>query len=120
MELKTTKLALTVYKDDTLKDVERVVEADRLKIPYRVSLYIGQSLDTLDLNNVDAVFKFITGNLDKLDKVIKATFGLSDAELDCVDTSELVTVGVELYKWGIDKIKSMRGADSKNAVTAAE
>lgn len=115
------RLSLTVYTDDTLTKPERVVEADRLKIPYRVALYIGQSLDKVDLKDTDAIFNFVTGSLDKLDKIVKATFGLSETELDCVDVSELGAVGVELYKWGMEKLQSMKGGtDSKNGVTAAE
>lgn len=115
------KLALTVYTDETLTEKKRVIEADRLKIPYRVAIYIGQSLDKVDLKDTDAIFKFVTGSLDKLDKIVKATFGVSEAELDCVDVAELGAVGVELYKWGIEKLQSINGGtDSKNAVTAAE
>ena len=99
-------LVLNIYTDDTLTEIKRVVEADRLKIPYRVAMYIGQSLDTLDLKNEDDIFKFLTGSMDKLDKVIKATFGVTDTELDCVDVAELGAVGVELYKWGIETTES--------------
>ena len=56
----------------------------------------------------------------KLDKIIKATFGLSDAELDCVDVAELSEVAVELFKWGTEKLNSLNGGKEKNAVTAAE
>ena len=103
-------LVLNIYTDDTLTEIKRVAEADRLKIPYRVAMYIGQSLDTLDLKNEDDIFKFVTGSLDKLDKVIKAT---------CVDVAELGAVGVELYKWGIEKLQSLKGNNSKNVVTTA-
>ena len=82
-------------------------------------MYIGQSLDTLDLKNEDDIFKFVTGSMDKLDKVIKATFGVTDTELDCVDVAELGAVGVELYKWGIEKLQSLKGNNSKNVVTTA-
>ena len=112
-------LVLNIYTDDTLTEIKRVVEADRLKIPYRVAMYIGQSLDTLDLKNEDDIFKFLTGSMDKLDKVIKATFGVTDTELDCVDVAELGAVGVELYKWGIEKLQSLKGNNSKNVVTTA-
>ena len=112
-------LVLNIYTDDTLTEVKRVAEADRLKIPYRVAMYIGQSLDTLDLKNEDDIFKFVTGSLDKLDKVIKATFGVTDTELDCVDVAELGAVGVELYKWGINKLQSLKGDKSKNVETTA-
>lgn len=114
------RLALTVYTDDTLTETKRVAEADRLRVPYRVAIYIGESLDKLNFNSTDDIFNFVTSNLDKLDKIIKATFGLSEAELDCVDVAELGAVGVELYKWGIEKLNGLKSGDEKNAVTAAE
>jgi hypothetical protein len=112
-------LVLNIYTDDTLTTLKRQAEADRLKIPYRVAMYIGQSLDTLNLKSEDDIFKFITGNLDKVDKIIKATFGVTDTELECVDVAELGTVAVELYKWGVDKLQSLKGNNSKNALTTA-
>lgn len=112
-------LVLNIYTDDTLAEIKRVAEADRLKIPYRVAMYISQSLEDLDLNNNDDILKFVTGSLDKLDKVIKATFGVTDTELECVDVAELGAVGVELYKWAIDKIQSLKGNKSKNVETTA-
>ena len=112
-------LVLNIYTDDTLTEIKRVAEADRLKIPYRVAMYIGQSLDTLDLKNEDDIFQLVTGSSDKLDKVIKATFGVTDTELDCVDVAELGAVGVGLYKWGIEKLQSLKGNNSKNVVTTA-
>ena len=113
------KLVLNIYTDDTLTDVKRVAEADRLKIPYRVAMYIGQTLDTLDLKSEDDIFKFVTGSLDKLDKIIKATFGVTDSELECVDVAELGAVGVEIYNWGIEKLNSLKGNNSKNVETTA-
>ena len=113
------KLVLNIYTDDELRELKRVAEADRLKIPYRVITYITQSLDTLDLNNEDDIFKFVIQNVDKLDKVIKATFGVSELEMECIDTMELGAVGVELYKWGVDKIKSLKRNGSKNVETTA-
>ena len=111
------KLVLNIYTDDTLTEIKRQVEADRLKIPYRVAMYIAQSLDKVDLKSNDDILNFVTGNLDKLDKIIKATFGVTDTELECVDVAELGTVVGEVYKWGIDKIKSIKGNDSKNVET---
>lgn len=112
-------LVLNIYTDDTLTDIKRVAEADRLKIPYRVAMYIGQSLETVNLNNEDDILKFVTGSLDKLDKIIKATFGVTDTELECVDVAELGAVGVEIYKWGIEKLHSLKGDSSKNVVMTA-
>lgn len=108
-------LVLNIYTDETLTEVKRVAEADRLKIPYRVAMYIAQSLDKLDVKNDNDLLNFVGENIDKLDKIIKATFGVTDTELDCVDVSELGAVAMELYKWGIDKINSLKGGQEKNA-----
>lgn len=109
-------LKLNIYTDDTLTEIKKVVEADRLKIPYRVAMTVAQSLDELELNEVrdTEVIKFLTGNIDKIDKIIKATFGVSDSELECVDVTELTAVASELFKWGVEKINSLKGDNSKN------
>lgn len=112
-------LVLNIYTDDTLTEIKRTVEADKLKVPYRVAMYIGQSLDNIKLNNEDDLFKFVIGSLDKLDKIIKATFGLTESELECIDVAELGAVGVELYKYGIEKINSLKGSNQKNVETTA-
>ena len=113
------KLVLNIYTDDTLTELKRVAEADALKIPYRVAIYIAQSLDKLDLKNTDDIFNFVIGSVDKLDKIVKATFGVSETELECVNVMELGAVGVELYKWGIEKINSLNGNSSKNVEATA-
>ena len=106
-------LVLNVYTDESLTEIKRVVEADRLKIPYRVAIYIGQSLDKLDLKSDSDLLNLIGGNIDKLDKIIKATFGVTETELDCIDAGELAPVGVEIYKWAMEKFKSL-GGNEKN------
>lgn len=112
-------LVLNVYTDDCLTEIKRIVEADRLKIPYRVALYVAQSLDGMDLKNNDDVFNYIIKNLDKVDKVVKATFGLSETEMECIDLMEMGAVAVELYKWAIEKINSLRGENEKNLTATA-
>lgn len=107
-------LVLKIYTDDTLTEVKRVAEADRLKIPYRVAIYIGQSLDKLDVKNENDLLNLVGGNIEYLDKIIKATFGVSELELDCIDAGELGAVGMEIYKWGIEKLNSLKGEQEKN------
>lgn len=102
-------MKLTIYKDETLTEVSRVAEADKLKIPYRVSVYIIKALDEVDLNNEDDVLHFITGSVDMIDKIIKATFAVTDDELECVETTELINLIKELVKWTVEKIKSLKG-----------
>jgi hypothetical protein len=108
------RLKLNIYTDETLTEIKRVAEADRLKVPYRVAIYIGQSLENINIKNEDDIIKFITSNLDKLDKIIKATFGISETELDCIDIADLATVGTDLYKWAIEKFNSIKSDNSKN------
>lgn len=108
------ELVLNIYTDDTLTTIERVAEADRLKVPYRVAMYVGQSLDTINLKSEDDIFDFIVNSLDKVDKIIKATFGVSDSELERVDAMELGKVATEIYKWAISKLNGLKGNNEKN------
>lgn len=107
-------LKLNVYTDESLTEIKRVAEAERVKIPYRVAIYIAQSLDKVDLKNENDILNFVGGNIEKLDKIIKATFGVSETELDCVDAGELAPVAVEVYQWVIDKFNFL-GGQEKNA-----
>lgn len=109
------KLKLNIYTDESLTEVKRVAEADRVKIPYRVAIYIGQSLDKLDLKNDNDLLNMVGGNMENLDKIMKATFRVSETELDCVDAGELVEVAKEIYAWGIEKFNSLKGGQEKNA-----
>lgn len=110
-------LVLNIYTDDTLSEIKRVAEAERLKIPYRVSIYLISSLENISIDNENDLIKFVSGSMDKLDKIIKATFGVSEAELECVDGAELINVGVELYKWAMNKLQNIKqGNNSKNVM----
>jgi len=113
-------LKLTVYTDDTLTDVKRVVETDELKIPYRVTGYLLQSMENLSLDDYEGMFNFVAGNMEVLDKIIKATFGVSELELECINTTELVSVGMEIAKWVMDKVSTLKkGNNQKNVEVTA-
>ena len=109
------ELKLNIYKDENLKEVERVETADKLRIPYRVITYLAQSLDGIDIKNNDDLFNFAIKNVDKIDRIMKATFTVSDDELERVDVMELGSVATELYKWFTEKINSLNGKNAKNA-----
>lgn len=51
-------LVLNIYTDDTLTEVKRVAEADRLKIPYRVAVTVAQSIESLDIRNENDLINF--------------------------------------------------------------
>lgn len=113
-------LKLTVYMNDELREVKRIVEADELKIPYRVTGYLLQSMENLSLDDKEGMFNFIAGNTEILDKIIKATFGVSELELECINTTELVGVGMEVAKWVIEKVNALKkGNASKNVEATA-
>ena len=113
------KLVLDIYEDDTLTNVKRTVEADRVKIPYRVAIYLISSLESVNIKNDTDLINVLGGSVEKLDKIIKATFGVSENELECIDAGQLGGVAMELYKWAMDKIKEIRGNGSKNEEAAA-
>lgn len=102
-------LHLNIYTDETLTEIKRVAEADSLKIPYRVSIFILKALDGVEINNNEDLVKFISQNIEKLDTIIKATFGVSNAELECVDTIEVIDALKDLFVWATDKIKRVAG-----------
>lgn len=108
------ELRLNIYTDDTLTDVNRVVVADKLQIPYRVSMYVVSTFDKLDINNENDIISFLSKNVTLMDKILKATFKLTDAELECIDTIELFDVLIEIYKWCVTLISSIGGNKSKN------
>lgn len=111
-------LKLNVYTDESLTELKRTCEADKLKIPYRVAMYLIQSLDGLNINNNDDLIKFVSANIDKMDKILKATFGVSESELDCIDSGELLSTVKELYVWAAQKLNDLKIEDnSKNVMT---
>lgn len=113
------KLSLTIYTNDEFNEVKRVVETDELKIPYRVIKYVAGALQGNDVTNEDSLYNFVINSMDKLDKIIKATFGVSELELEFIDTMELADVGMEIFKWAKEKFTGLKGASSKNAETVA-
>lgn len=109
------ELKLNIYKDESMKEVKEVVTADKLKIPYRVAMYLISSLDTINLDNDDDLIKFISSNTGSLDKILKATFGISESDLDGIDGGELISVIKELYTWAIGKMTNLKKEnDEKN------
>lgn len=114
-------LKLNIYTDESLTDIKRVVEAEKLKIPYRVAMYIIQSLDGLNLESNEDLIKFVSANIEKMDKIIKATFGVTESELDCIDSGELLNTIKELYQWAAGKMNELKSEEgSKNLVAPAK
>jgi len=114
------KLVLNIYKDEPLKQIERKAEADRYKIPYRVSIYLLELLESENIESDVDLIRLMVSSPDKLDKVIKATFELKDSELECIDSAELLGVVIELYKWIVEKTNALKESSSKSANSSGE
>ena len=111
-------LKLNIYTDETLT---HIAEADELKIPYRAAMQIIQSLDGLNIDNSEKIIQILTKNITQVDKIIKATFKISDSELDLINSGELINVCKQLYSWAIGKINNLKGENNpKNYPTPAK
>jgi len=116
----TMHLVLKIYTDKNLKDIKRVVEVDRLKIPYRVGIYLLELLENENINNDVDLIKLMVTAPDKLDRIVKCTFELTDSELECVKLLELGTELIKIYKWIIETVKVLKGINSKKSVNGSE
>lgn len=114
-------LVLNVYKDDSFTEIKRTCEADRLRVPYRVAMYVAQTLDKAeDITDEKQILKVITSSSEQVTKIIKATFGVSESELETVDVGEMYEVVTELYGYVVEKFSALRGGGGPNMGTAAE
>ena len=114
-------LKLNIYTDETLAHIDRVAQADELKIPYRAAMQIIQSLDGLNIDNSEKIIQILTKNITQVDKIIKATFKISDSELDLINSGELINVCKQLYSWAIGKVNNLKGENNpKNYPTPAK
>ena len=109
------ELRLNIYKDESFTEIKRTCSVDRLRVPYRVAMYVAQMLDKVeDLTDEKQVMKLIASSGDYLTKVVKATFGVSETELECVDIGEMYDVGMELYRYAVERFKSLTGSQDPN------
>lgn len=114
------RLVLNVYANEEFSQIKRVCEADRVRIPYRVGFYVAQMLDTVDdITDEKQILKIVTSSTDQITKVIKATFKVTETELDYVDIGEMYDMAMELYRYAIEKFQSLKGDNSPNVGAAA-
>lgn len=109
-------LKLNLYKDDSFTEIERTVEVDKIKIPYRTAVLIIGSLDQLKDGDEESILNFITHHTELMDKIVKATFGVGENDLDKIDIMELVTLIRELFTWAKGKMHEIA---PKNAEATA-
>lgn len=113
------ELKLTVYTDESLEEVKDVRHADTVKIPYRVATAVISSLDKVELNDEESIIQYVACNVDKMDRIVKATFRVTEEELACIDVAELIGSVKEIYRWAVDKVKSIKTTEAvKNTLAA--
>ncbi|MCM1218131.1 MAG: hypothetical protein NC548_26900 [Lachnospiraceae bacterium] len=114
------RLKLNVYTNDEFTEVKRTCEAERLRVPYRVAMYVAQSLDEVeDITDERQILKLLAGSGEQVTKIIKATFGVSETELEAVDAGEMIDVALELYRYAIEKFGSLIGGNGPNGEAGA-
>lgn len=114
------QLVLKIYTDEKLTSIKRVAEADRFKIPYRVGIYLLELLENENIKNDVDLIKLMATAPNKLDKIVKGAFGLTDSELECVDSFELGIELIKVYKWIMETVKALKGINSKKRVSSNE
>ena len=117
--MKQTELKLTIYTDDTYTKVREVRERDKMKIPYRVGQYVIKALAGLDLNDDKAVLAKVLESEEQITAVVRATFGLTDEDLDHVDLLELSELAGQIVEFVLSKINGL-GAGENVPPTAAQ
>lgn len=112
-------MKLTIYTDDTYTTEREVRERDKMKIPYRVGQYVIKALAGLDLTDDKAVLGKILESEEQITAVVRATFGLTDEDLDHVDLLELSELAGEIVNFVLSKINEL-GAGGDVPPTAAQ
>ena len=100
-------MKLTIYTDETFCEVREVRERDRMKIPYRVGQHVVNLISTMDLNDEQQIIRSVLDSEEQITAVVRATFGLTDADLDHVDMMELADLGREIIAFVVQKMADM-------------
>lgn len=119
-------MKLTIYTDESMSAVREVREVARMKIPYRTGQHVINMLENLDLENMsgEAVLGMVLKNEYHLTRVVRATFGLAEEDLECVDVVELGDLAREIVSYVVQKMAdlgiSLGGDSDPNAQELAE
>lgn len=111
-------MQLTIYTDDTYTDVREVRERDKMKIPYRVGQYVIKAVAGLDLSDDKAVLAKLLESEEQITAVVRATFGLTDEDLDHVDLLELSELAGQIVDFVLSKISDLGAGDTVPPATA--
>ena len=118
-------MRLNIYTDESFNEVREIRERDRMKIPYRVGQHVINTLSMLDLNNDQEVLHTLLESEKQITAVVRATFSLTDEELDYVDVMEMADLAKEIVAFVVTKMADLglglgtEGADPNAKMPAA-
>ena len=114
-------MKLTIYTDESMITEREVREVPRMKIPYRTAAAVVNMLENLDLESMsnEAILGMVLKNEKHLTAVVRATFGLAEEDLTCVDVVELADLARDIAAFVVQKMAdlgiSMNGEAAPNA-----
>lgn len=102
-------MKLTIFTDGSMREVREVREVPRMKIPYRTAQHVINMLENLNLDSMsnEAVLGMVLKNEHHLTRVVCATFGLAEEDLECVDVVELGDLAREIVAYVIQKMSDL-------------
>lgn len=115
-------MKLTIYTDPSFREVREVREVPRIRIPYRVGQHVVNLIANADLTDDQQILRAALGSEAQITAVVCATFGLTDEDLDHVDTMELADTAQEIIDYVVNKMAEMGvslGGNDPNAQTPA-
>lgn len=100
-------MKLKIYTDETFTEVREERVADRMRIPYRVGQYVVNAISTVNVNDDQAVLGKVLESEEQITAVVRATFGLTDEDLDGVDMMELADLAKEIIGFVVNKMAEL-------------
>lgn len=107
-------MKLKIYTDESLAQVREEREVPRMKIPYRTADAVLEMLGDLDFDNLDEykVLKLMLKNKNHLNTIVRATFGLSEDDLACVDVMDLGDLARDIISYVVEKMAALGFGES--------
>lgn len=107
-------MKLKIYTDESLTQVREEREVPRMKVPYRTADAVLDMLSDLDFENLDEykVINLVLKNKKHLTTVVRATFGLTEEDLACIDLLELGDLAREIIRFVVEKMAELGVGES--------
>ena len=100
-------MKLNIYTDETFTQVKEVRSCDKVKIPYRVGQYVVNLLANADFGDDQDILKKVLSSEEQITKIVCATFGLKEEELELIDVVELTETAQQIVAFVVEKLSDM-------------